>query len=483
MTQVDSSTDYWVVAGYMALIGLGVGMMMQNLVLAVQNLVRPQELGTASSLIAFTRTLGGAIGVSALGAVLNNRVASHLAEGLAAAKIDPRQAAGLGSGIVPDLSKIAQPARRVVEAAFGLSIADIFWAAAPCALIALVIAFFFKETKLRSAADSVPATAVQHADASSEEAGAIAATPVDEQAEDAASAKTGSAQSAQSAQADQRTDAGLSVSGTVRQDGGRTFAGAVITVTDQAGRQVARTRSDEDGAYAVPLPTGGTYVLIVVAEHVQPAASSVVVSGRPVVKDITLNGSSSVAGRVLTRRRQPAFSGASAASSNGHTPAVAAEALEGVEDAVITLTDIRGEVVGTTTTDEHGGYAFSQLMGGAYVLTAQSAGRRPLARAVFVPEAGQLDCDLRLAAGGRVAGTVVAASDGRRLPEASVTLVDADGSVVGTTVTSADGSYSFDDLSAGPYTVTAAGYAPVATQVEVAEEQVASTQFRLGDSR
>lgn len=456
MSTVEWDTDYWVVAPYMALIGLGVGMMMQNLVLAVQNVVAPQQLGTSSSLIAFTRTLGGAIGVSALGAVLNNRVSHHLVDGLRAAGIDPAQASGVSGGGVPDLAKIPQPVRTVVQSAFGSGVGDIFLAAAPFALLAVLISFFFKEIALRGSVDSVPATSPQHLDPSQQPAGtAVEQTPARER---------------------EVPPSGLVLSGTVRQDAGRAFAGAVVTLTDITGQQVARTTSDADGRYAMALLTGGTYVLIVAAQHVQPSASSVVVRDRPVTKDVTLSGSSSLAGRVLSRRRTPAMSG-------GSTPPAVDGTLEGVQDAVITLTDIRGEVVGSTTTDEHGGYAFSQLVGGPYVLTVQSTGRRPLARAVFVPDAGQLTCDLPLSAGGRVAGTVVAASDGRRLPEASVTLVDAGGAVVASALTGPDGSYGFDDLPSGAYTLTAAGYAPVATPVRVQDDQVASAQFRLGGDR
>jgi len=72
LSLVRHSTPYWEVAAGMALLGLGLGlgMTMQNLVLSVQNQVRPAELGAASTAISFFRTLGGTIGVSVLGAVL-----------------------------------------------------------------------------------------------------------------------------------------------------------------------------------------------------------------------------------------------------------------------------------------------------------------------------------------------------------------------------------------------------------------------------
>ena len=90
----------------MALLGLGIGMTMQNLVLAVQNTVGPHDLGAASSVVAFFRSLGGAIGVSVLGAVLAHRVTDYVADGLAALGVK----AGAGdSGGIPDVDTLPAP--------------------------------------------------------------------------------------------------------------------------------------------------------------------------------------------------------------------------------------------------------------------------------------------------------------------------------------------------------------------------------------
>ena len=70
----------------MALLGLGIGMMMQNLVLCTQNQVAPADLGAASSTVTFFRSLGGAVGVSALGAVMANRITDYAKDGLADAR-------------------------------------------------------------------------------------------------------------------------------------------------------------------------------------------------------------------------------------------------------------------------------------------------------------------------------------------------------------------------------------------------------------
>jgi MFS family permease len=81
MGTIHYDTSLLLIGGYMLVLGAGVGMLMQNLVLAVQNVVPARELGAASSNVAFFRTMGGAIGVSALGALLGNRIATLLPVG------------------------------------------------------------------------------------------------------------------------------------------------------------------------------------------------------------------------------------------------------------------------------------------------------------------------------------------------------------------------------------------------------------------
>ena len=71
---IDATTPLVVVGAFMAVLGLGLGATMQNLVLAVQNNTAQADMGAASSVVAFFRSMGGSIGVSALGAVLSHQV-------------------------------------------------------------------------------------------------------------------------------------------------------------------------------------------------------------------------------------------------------------------------------------------------------------------------------------------------------------------------------------------------------------------------
>jgi EmrB/QacA subfamily drug resistance transporter len=146
MGTIHYDTDFVLVALYMAILGAGVGMLMQNLVLAVQNTLDIREIGSGTSSVAFFRTLGGAIGVSALGAVLAARSQDLIASGLAKLGIDA-SATG-SSGALPDLKTLPASVRVVVEKAMGDSIADLFLIAAPIALVSLVAVLLLKEVPL-----------------------------------------------------------------------------------------------------------------------------------------------------------------------------------------------------------------------------------------------------------------------------------------------------------------------------------------------
>ena len=120
---------------------------MQNLVLAVQNSAAQRDIGAASSLAAFFRTIGGAIGVSALGAALGHRVSTDVTAGLARLGIT----VGVGEGgAIPDVGSLPAPVRAVFEAAYGDATGHIFLIAVPFALVALVCIVFIREVPLRT---------------------------------------------------------------------------------------------------------------------------------------------------------------------------------------------------------------------------------------------------------------------------------------------------------------------------------------------
>ncbi|MEU4743895.1 MFS transporter, partial [Actinosynnema sp. NPDC023658] len=147
--QIDHQTSLVLVGGAMLLVGAGVGMSMQNLVLAVQNTVPLKDIGAASSTIAFFRSLGGTVGVSVLGAVLARRVESAIVRDLTAAGIP---ASGSGGGSL-NLNVLPDAVQHIIRAAYGDATGHIFLISAAIAVIGVVAALLLKPITLRTSLD------------------------------------------------------------------------------------------------------------------------------------------------------------------------------------------------------------------------------------------------------------------------------------------------------------------------------------------
>ncbi|MFI9626527.1 MDR family MFS transporter [Streptomyces sp. NPDC052042] len=144
LATIGADSSFGTLSVYMVVLGVGVGMLMQNLVLAAQNDVPASELGSATSVVSFFRSLGGAIGTSALGAVLSNRVTSELEKSFGGA------GGGGTTRSVPDLATLPEPVRQVVEQAYGVATAQVFLFGTPFALLALIAVLFIKEKPLKT---------------------------------------------------------------------------------------------------------------------------------------------------------------------------------------------------------------------------------------------------------------------------------------------------------------------------------------------
>ena len=110
-------------------------------------------MGAGSSVVAFFRSLGGSVGIAALGAVLAHQVADAVKTGLTALlKVHPEYADAVAhqTGGIPDVSTMPAPIRAVFESAFGDATGHIFLVALPFAVGALVAVLFIKEVPLRT---------------------------------------------------------------------------------------------------------------------------------------------------------------------------------------------------------------------------------------------------------------------------------------------------------------------------------------------
>lgn len=126
---VNENTDLRLAVSIMVVLGLGGGLTIQNLVVAVQSAVPQHLLGTASSFVIFFRSLGGVIGVAVAGALLTHGVASRL-DGLG-------HRADLGAPDVPDLANLPPGLVDRYLAAYGGSFGVLYWALVPLMLIAV----------------------------------------------------------------------------------------------------------------------------------------------------------------------------------------------------------------------------------------------------------------------------------------------------------------------------------------------------------
>ncbi|MEU0299679.1 MFS transporter [Streptomyces sp. NPDC006175] len=446
-------TDYWQIAIFMFVMGLGIGMMMQNLVLATQNQVAPADLGAASSVVTFFRSLGGAIGVSALGAVLGNRVTHYVKDGLA--DLGPEGAAlghgGTGGGGIPDLDALPGPLRTVMEVAYGHGVADVFLFAAPAALVAFLLTIFIKEVALKTrAGNDTPAEAATEA-----ESAGPATTDTALLAEGTAGA-TSVDLLEKTAATKELTIQGTPVRGVVRGAEGAPVARAAVTLISLGGRQLGRSVAQADGGYVLDAPGSGSYVLIASADGFQPQASTVVVGDEPLAYDILLAGTSGLSGTVRT--------------AEGGTP---------VDGAMVVVTDVRGDVLATGVSGDAGDFTFGELIPGSVTVAVTAAGFRPLALPVEVGGQGVTRVDVALRSGALVRGVIKAGSRRAPLNDARVTLVDAAGNVVATSTTGEDGVYAFTDLDAGEYSVIATGYPPVAGSLTVSGSGVDGHDIEL----
>ncbi|WP_217166293.1 MFS transporter [Streptomyces sp. AC512_CC834] len=429
LSRLDTDTPRLHYSIWMALLGAGIGMVMPVLVLAVQNSVRPADLGTATSANNYFRQIGGSVGAAIFGTLFAGRLTDALAD-----RIPADAGAGLpdAEAITPQLVHSLPPALRdAYIGAYADAMPRIFLYLVPVLVLGLLIALFLKEKPLVS--HNAPVTEPETAQVNAHVPQANAHVP----------------------QARSPYAAGIPVCGTVQHPDGTVVPRAALTLIDVGGQQIGRGASGDDGRYALATPGSGAYVLIAAAGGHQPQAVSVTVGERPVELDVVLGGAGRLAGSVLTADGSP------------------------VRDATVTLTNVHGEVVSTTRSGREGGYVITELVAGEYTLAGSAPAFRPAALPVSVQAARETRQDVELAGGAVLRGTV-RAGGGRLVEDARVTLLDAAGNVVDTLTTGPDGTFRFIDLSSGEYTVIAAGYPPVATVLQVAGGGRTERDLQLG---
>jgi len=158
MSTLNETTSFGVLSIYAIMVGAGLGLSMQTIVIALQNSVDFQDMGIATSSNTFFRSLGGAFGTAIFGTIFSNRVAYYLQDNIAALQsTDPQslkefdpaklEVITTNTSVISTLSPVI---RDTVLHSFAQTFHVVFLAAAPVTFIGFVLAFFLKEKPLQS---------------------------------------------------------------------------------------------------------------------------------------------------------------------------------------------------------------------------------------------------------------------------------------------------------------------------------------------
>jgi EmrB/QacA subfamily drug resistance transporter len=480
--QVHYDSALWQPLVYCAVIGLGLGCCMQTLIIAAQNAGPRSDMGVSTASATFFRQMGGTLGVAVFLTILFNLLphkildafGGQLPAGFDAGQLSKMQSNTSGIAALPDVLKVP------ILTGFTDSMHGVFYAAAGVALLACVVLMFMKEIPLQDVPVPVAAEPegeqVVAAESSWDEdqvwegAAQVFSEPepvlagvgkhvlIEHQGNGVYRAKP---RATAMASTEARTVLsgggydGSSIGGRIHREDGSPVSGAALTLIDQRGRQVSRATGDANGGYLISAPDAGNYVLIASAAGHQPEAVSVAIGNRPQQLDLRLMGSGELSGVVRSAGR--------------------GEPLPG---ATVTLTDMRGEVVGAAITAGDGVYVCHGVVSGTYTLVAVADHMRPSAVTLTVPDSGLLRHDIDLAPMAVLAGSAWADGD-RAVSDVQITVLDAAGDLTATTRTDQSGHYVVTDLAEGQYTVVARGYPPVTSRVTVSGGEV-SHDVRLG---
>jgi EmrB/QacA subfamily drug resistance transporter len=143
-------TAYWELSIGMLVLGIGLGLVMQVLVLAVQNAVDPRDLGVATSAATFFRSIGGSFGVAIFGAIFANRLAHWLPRLVPQAALVHGNATNLVHASPARLRALPPAVHTGLVEAISRSLHSVFLWAIPFGVVAFLVTLFLREVPLRS---------------------------------------------------------------------------------------------------------------------------------------------------------------------------------------------------------------------------------------------------------------------------------------------------------------------------------------------
>lgn len=433
---VHYDSPLWQPLLFCGVIGFGLGGCMQTLIIAAQNACPRRDMGVTTAAATFFRQMGGTLGVAVFLTILFNLLPDSIVSAFGGALPPEFDAAQLGriQSNTTAIAALPERLRDPILIGFTDAMSGVFWVAAAVAVMAAVVLMFMKEIPLQDMPMPEPV--------------AVAPEPEPEPEPEPQPEPALELEPEEELRA-LESSAFLSISGCVHREDGPGVADVVLTLINQRGHQVSRAVGEQDGIYAIGVPRAGEYVLIVSAIGYQPSATTITVGRRAHMLDIVLIGSGEVGGVVRAAGRG--------------TP---------VANAMVTLTDSYGDVIGSAITTAEGAYSCRGVLAGGYTLVAVAEHMRPCATTLTVPDSGMLRHDVELLPRAVLTGQACTES-GNPVPDAQITVLDEGGDLVAVTRTDDGGQYVVPDLADGRYTVMARGYPPVFSRVAVVDGHVA----------
>jgi hypothetical protein len=154
LSRLGVGTAPWLASVYMLVVGVGIGLVMQVLVLVVQNDARPENIGVATSTATFFRSMGGSFGVAVFGAIFAARLAGQLAH------FPQSVVRRLGTGVQlspAEADRLPPAIHADFLRAFAHSLHGVFLWGMAIAIVPFALSWFLEEVPLRTSLAARPA--------------------------------------------------------------------------------------------------------------------------------------------------------------------------------------------------------------------------------------------------------------------------------------------------------------------------------------
>lgn len=153
LSRIQVDTPYWQIAIALLVLGIGIGNVMQVLVIAVQNSVNPRDVGVATSGSTFFRSVGGTIGTALFGAILTSRLAQELTNSLPPGLASEADISSMTSAM-SNIANLPPDIKPIVLESFTHALDTVFLAAVPILVVGFVFALMLKDVRLRAQHDT-----------------------------------------------------------------------------------------------------------------------------------------------------------------------------------------------------------------------------------------------------------------------------------------------------------------------------------------